>query len=95
MVDYVTTEVVKTLQNAQWQANSPIPPNFGTMGTRPVGSQAELSILNSREAQIHNHSIPFAILTDLIVLCSSMVIVMGPTPPGTGEMALAFLLTSS
>jgi len=32
---------------------------------------------------------------DTMVLCSSIVMVIGPTPPGTGEMSEAFLLTPS
>ena len=32
---------------------------------------------------------------DSIVFCSSMVTVIGPTPPGTGVMAAAFSLTAS
>jgi len=40
-------------------------------------------------------SIPAALLADSTVLKSSMVIVIGPTPPGTGVMNEAFSLIAS
>ena len=39
--------------------------------------------------------LPAAILAEAMVLCMSMVMVIGPTPPGTGVMAAAFSLTAS
>jgi hypothetical protein len=39
------------------------------------------------------YSTPWAIFAAAMVLWSSMVIVIGPTPPGTGVIRLAFSLT--
>ena len=46
-------------------------------------------VLRARERPF-SYSIPAALFADSTVLSSNIAIVMGPTPPGTGLIQLAF-----
>lgn len=55
-------------------------------GAEPTGSALFMSYCAVREVPRGHLSSPFCRRYALTVFCSSMVTVMGPTPPGTGVM---------
>ncbi len=68
-----------------------LPARPGRAETRPVPSERSfiVRVLRARERPF-SYSIPAILFADSTVLSSNIAIVMGPTPPGTGLIQLAF-----